>query len=689
MLWYKNVSILVAPADSSARDKTQYRNKYLRKKDKRKTNIRKQYATKKELLCLSKVLRWRVPTLYNPYHTIMVQNTHNGDINTGYTDNKMNSSELQKRFYMTYKAFFNAHDIVLSGNSILTWWADIAHGMSVLRIKQKLPLKIFCGVNHNNSGKVTFAKMSSYSILEDVFVDNDIHSFFRHDIDEITGFLGDFLSRHGYTRGVEISILFETPPGHGFAFSGVISVLLTFLTHILTDQIDIETLIEWEFPLDTAIFDQIYSSSLSLTHCIWGGQSVWWANNYLAMRSGLALPMIHFSQKCLHTDRHEDIIDIESHDIHRCVNTLIYQDTLLDFLWKDTTMIKELPIDYGVIFTGLEYRFADMEAGHELRKHREADLQSMITRIVSRLPIPMIDQVVLSDILSFDQGKILYRDIDHSNLQILQGFDTLFQAAHPERAVDGFIDTIRQVGLSSFAYQWENKLYTALKYLFHTYQQFEEESIGILPFNTGKIGGSLFFVMKKWKSRSTIEKVLTQLQQEWHIVSLDHASWRDGYASDGIRVEQYITRGIYSDYTHAGDVHFSDSAGWSYSGDYDMMIKNETNGILLDTIWRRIYLMGTKLTSKDVHSQNTTIDMMRLLLSNIGKEVPNSKLPISTYSQNKNELLGKIIIPLKKITREYFWKEISLTCSGGITEYYLRLDRDESIRIGIIEKLQK
>lgn len=31
--------------------------------------------------------------------------------------------------------------------------------------------------------------------------------------------------------------------------------------------------------------------------------------------------------------------------------------------------------------------------------------------------------------------------------------------------------------------------------------------------------------------------------------------------------------------------------------------------------------------------------MMKILLENIGKEVPNSKLPVSTYSQNKNEIL--------------------------------------------------
>lgn len=34
---------------------------------------------------------------------------------------KMNSIELQKIFHTVYKDFFNAHDIVLSGDAIMTW----------------------------------------------------------------------------------------------------------------------------------------------------------------------------------------------------------------------------------------------------------------------------------------------------------------------------------------------------------------------------------------------------------------------------------------------------------------------------------------------------------------------------------------------------------------------------------------
>ena len=46
--------------------------------------------------------------------------------------------------------------------------------------------------------------------------------------------------------------------------------------------------------------------------------------------------------------------------------------------------------------------------------------------------------------------------------------------------------------------------------------------------------------------------------------------------------------------------------------------------------------------------------MMRILIENIGKEVSNSQLPVSTYSQNKSEILGKVILPIQKLAKEYF-----------------------------------
>lgn len=79
--------------------------------------------------------------------------------------------------------------------------------------------------------------------------------------------------------------------------------------------------------------------------------------------------------------------------------------------------------------------------------------------------------------------------------------------------------------------------------------------------------------------------------------------------------------------------------------------------------------------------------MLRVLLEHIGEEVSCTKLPVSTYSQNKNELLSKIILPLQKLARLYFSQEISLVCTGSISDYYLRLEPDDKIRIGIIRKV--
>jgi hypothetical protein len=67
-------------------------------------------------------------------------------------------------------------------------------------------------------------------------------------------------------------------------------------------------------------------------------------------------------------------------------------------------------------------------------------------------------------------------------------------------------------------------------------------------------------------------------------------------------------------------------------------MKTNKEDIILDTINDRVYLYGQKLTSKDLHSQNTTVEILGLLVKNINKEITNKSLPISSYSINKNEM---------------------------------------------------
>lgn len=606
----------------------------------------------------------------------------------GGEDIKMNSNESQKAHSSVYKDFFNSHDIVLSGDSILTWWADISHGIGMLRIKQKLPIKMFCWANFNSSWKVTFGKISGYSTENNIFKKDELSTCFRQDIDNIISFLEDFLKKNNYFWWIGIDILSESLPWHGFAFTGVFSVLITYLLHIATWKLDPKVLIYQELASHPSLFDELYLFSLELSNCISSGKSIG-ASNYAVMVTKNPLPIVHFSQRNkLKNSHYENIMNDDNTDIRRDMSHILYKDTILNFLWWDSRLTEELPLDYGVIFTGLEYRFSDIESVRDQKQNEENFLDSFIAHMVRSLPIQDEDRVILSESLCFNKNDAPGKNMDLLNLRILEGFSSLLRENYSVNARDAFIEIIKKIGLLSFSYQKENRLFTAFQYLFHQYQQFEDEEIWILPFNSGKIWGSLFFVMKKWKSHKTIEKVLHHLNTNGHIVSLDYASWRDGYSSDGVCIDQYISQKIYSDYTKEGNILFTDTFGVSYCWDYDNIIKNENDCILLDTVWSRIYIKGVKLTSKEIHSQNTTIDMFKILIENMGNEVSNSKLPISTYSQNKNELQSKVVLPIKKIAKENFGSEIQLTCLGWITEYFLRLENDPSIRIGIIKKLQ-
>lgn len=76
----------------------------------------------------------------------------------------------------------------------------------------------------------------------------------------------------------------------------------------------------------------------------------------------------------------------------------------------------------------------------------------------------------------------------------------------------------------------------------------------------------------------------------------------------------------------------------------------------------KIYINGRKLTSEDLHSQTGTVDILKILMENIGKDISNKELPVSSYSKNKNDMLGKIVIPLIELIEKETGKKLPLIC---------------------------
>ena len=79
-------------------------------------------------------------------------------------------------------------------------------------------------------------------------------------------------------------------------------------------------------------------------------------------------------------------------------------------------------------------------------------------------------------------------------------------------------------------------------------------------------------------------------------------------------------------------------------------------------ISNKIYINGRKLTSEDLHSQTATVDILKILIENIGKDIFNKDFITSSYSKNKNDMLGKIVLPLIELIQKETGKKLPLIC---------------------------
>jgi hypothetical protein len=76
----------------------------------------------------------------------------------------------------------------------------------------------------------------------------------------------------------------------------------------------------------------------------------------------------------------------------------------------------------------------------------------------------------------------------------------------------------------------------------------------------------------------------------------------------------------------------------------------------------KMYINGRKLTSEDLHSQTATVDILKILMENTGRDVSNKDFIVSSYSKNKNDMLGKIVLPLIELIEKETGKRLPLIC---------------------------
>jgi len=95
-------------------------------------------------------------------------------------NSRMNSKQLKNNYREVYESFFQKNQIVLSAPFLMTWAGDLSKSYSGITIKQKIPLRIYLGVNKNKSGRINLNEITYREKTTNNFLTTNILEYAPH-----------------------------------------------------------------------------------------------------------------------------------------------------------------------------------------------------------------------------------------------------------------------------------------------------------------------------------------------------------------------------------------------------------------------------------------------------------------------------------------------------------------------------
>ncbi len=583
----------------------------------------------------------------------------------------MNSNELQKWFPEVYRDFFSKNDLVVSGCFSFAWGSGIWERSNNILVKSKVPLKTFVGIKKSQKSWIIYKDINIFDTIRYDFSPYRLEKLGINEVG-ITSLIWEFLWENNYNWWIEISGISEVSRGHSFWFAGTFFATLVTWLFIIIWKVNIEDItLDYDKFIQSQEFKNIFTLAWKMELIAKYGNSIW--QNVMHSLQNSPNPSYFFAENFeqdkdlwCHFTKYVDII--KRHDAKIISSTI--------------------PLDYMVIFSWIPTNIQMAEIVNKARWNKAWDYSAFIHREI--LWEEGISKGIYLKKFAHNNGALIHEAYDDiialSWIKTIDLFIQMFSNWYDEHTIDDFIDNINRyrhmVGLiekpSSFAED--------LIFHFHKNQKNSNEKFSILPICSGKIGGGYLVVMKSMISRDTISCAIWEMKKNYPNAEIEYSSYEDGNCNDGIVIEQFVSKWIFSPYVQANQVIFKKNNWTSYLEKHGTILEKETTWLVIDTINSKLYLNGTRLTSKEIPSQNATAGILNILFEHLWEDISNKELPSSSYSTNKNEMLGKIVIPLIKLLEEQLWEKLPLICKGEISDFYLKLN-NTTISIGIIQKI--
>ena len=583
----------------------------------------------------------------------------------------MNTGSLQKHFRTEYEEFFAKNDLVLSGCFKLSRSpVGIGDPNTIFSIKQKIPTKCYLWFAKNNTNTIIIDDIAHFNLTQQNFTHEkfaNVHK--QHDI--FMQHIHKFLEKNPVPHWYTLSIISENMRGHGVWFSWALWALIALWLFLLTGKVTSKDLEDYDKFLQSDIYNEICLFARELDFIARYGNSLG-LNSFCTFIS-TPNPVAFFVEYLNSTAKTEEIKS----------KRRFYRD-LLQGDDKETMSIQSaFPMDYAMIFSGQESHTDSVEY------YRNKDLMDTKKAINQRKDIYYKKWRNLPSNKAFDEDFIA-NTYDNNlmilNFRLLDSFKHIIHDSYNIQNVQAFSEVINDYRRYSAIIEKQSEFAEDFIALYKTQSKNHLPILWIMPVYSGKFWGWYLAVIPKGTHREVMDNTIQHMQEKYPDCMLEYASRIDGNTTDGVKIEQYISDSIFSSYIQKDKVYVRSTVWKNYLGDYNEIVNSMKTWLVLNVIENKIYFDGKKLTSDDVKSQTTTINILCTLVDKIGTDVANKELDISSYSKNKNEMLGKIVIPLIEFLEKKTGKKLPLICKGSIYDFYVKLNPTE-IPIYIISKI--
>ena len=575
----------------------------------------------------------------------------------------MNSKYLETNNSKEYRGFFSRNDLVVSWNFSFPWapwWYWNRSNFAF--IAQKINLKCYVWFNIIKEKNIKFGAINYYDISQEKFIKQDFLNISEEN-EKLWELIKKLFNIEDFW--IEIEILSETTRWHSFWFFWTFSSILATGLSILSKSLSLEELDNYEEFIKSWKKDNIFEKALQFEYL-----SRYWntiGQTWLSVLNNSAGPFYLISDKI-------DNKDFKLSDLNQ--KAIYFSEN-----YGNNLITKELPFDYCMVFTWLQTNTKNIES----YKHSWVNSLYELADFIKTDIIWENNNLFLNFIDKKKVKKNHISNITLSSAKMIKALSKLYNYWYDQNLINDFIHSVNEYRYSTSLIEKQSSFAEDFIYHFRKNTNNIWQKIGITPVCSWKIWWWYLIVTPVWSSRDAISKSILDLKWSFPNIELEYSSYNDWVSCDWVKVDQFIGKEVYSKYIDSNKYKYKDNKWKTYIWDYNEIIEKEKEWLLFDMISNKIYLNWIKLTSKDICSQTTTIEVLIKLLKSSTKEINNTDLTTSSYSKNKNEMVWKIILPFIKFIDSKTWYKLNINCTWSLTDYKIVMP-DENLKISVLDR---